>query len=151
MRLTMLALLAATLSAPVLADTLDQASATRLVQDFYQAVKARDEARLSALLPEDAVIRLTLVKNNQSFTLSRADWLQQLRAAAHFGKTPRIRLSDFKLSLTQAGYTGAIAFRKQETVEMLDQTVKTEEDVEADLKLVEDKLTLTGLRIRSSF
>lgn len=151
MKKTLLMLLALTATPLHAGEVLDTASASRCLQEFYQAVQQRDEARLRAVLAEDAPIRLTLLKNAQTFTLSRADWLQQLRAAAHFGKTPRIALRDFKLSLTQAGYSGTLSFHKRETGEMLDQPLKTEEDVEADLRVEDDRLIITGLRIRSSF
>ncbi|RZU48067.1 hypothetical protein EV700_1039 [Fluviicoccus keumensis] len=146
--LLLLALAAAPLHA---GEALDTASASRFLQDFYQAVQQRDEAKISAVLAEDAPIRLTLLKNAQTFTLSRADWLQQLRAAAHFGKTPRITLDGFTLSLTQAGYSGTLHFHKRETGEMLDQKLRVDEDVEADLRVEDDRLKITGLRIRSSF
>jgi hypothetical protein len=63
---------------------LNKSSANQFLQDFYVAVKKHDYKKLDLMVADNAQIKWHLVKMEQTFSLSKADYLQQIKASWHF-------------------------------------------------------------------
>jgi ketosteroid isomerase-like protein len=82
------------------ADQLDQGTASRFVDAFYKAVQRHDLAAVSSMIDDNAKIEVLWVEADppQKFVLSKADFLQQMRANWHFATSDSYQLRNLNVS-----------------------------------------------------
>jgi hypothetical protein len=116
MKKTLFSVLAAVaLTGQVHADPLDQGSAARFVDTFYQAVQKHDLTAVSGMIDDKASIQVQWLDASpvQTFTLSKADFLQQLRATWHFATNDNYELKN--LSVEQGGNDVMVSVQENES------------------------------------
>lgn len=133
------------------ADALGKSASTRFVKDFYDTLKSRDDKKLDTLISDKAVVKLNLLKMQQTFTLNKSDYLQQIKAAWHFSKNDSYDLKDIQYTLTQAGLSATVSFKLAESRFILGETVSQDETVEMGLSLVDNTLQITSIKTQTSF
>ncbi|HNJ87393.1 MAG TPA: hypothetical protein PKU92_12480 [Agitococcus sp.] len=153
MRHFSIALLAVTslLASPSYADSLSKRASTNLVKDFFKAAQQRDEKKLTNLLADNAQIQLTLSKMGQTFSLSKAQYLQQIKSAWHFADNDKYQVSDLKYSLTQAGLLATVNLKLNESRTMFAQNLNIEQNMEIKLMLIDDKAQISAIKSTSNF
>lgn len=130
---------------------LSKSAAIRFVKDFYDTLKSRDDKKLDTLIADNAVIKLKLLKMEQSFTLDKNDYLQQVRANWHFGAQDSYDLKDLNYSLTQAGLSATVSFKMTESRFILGETVSQDETVDIGLTRVDDQVKITSIKAQTTF
>jgi len=68
------------------ADAINQNTAAHFIATFYQALQNHNLATVSSMIDDHAVIKVVWTQADppQTFTLNKADYLQQLKATWHF-------------------------------------------------------------------
>ena len=122
-----------------------------LVKDFFKAAQQHDEKKLTNLLADNAQIKLTLSKMGQTFSLSKAQYLQQIKAAWHFADNDKYQVSDLKYNLTQAGLLATVNLKLNESRTMFAQNLNIEQNMEIELILINDKVQISAIKSTSNF
>ena len=128
------------------ADKLNKSSATRLVQDFYDTLKSRNDKKLESLIANQASIKLTLLQMQQSFTLSKADYLQQIKAAWYFGKDDSYELDDIQYTPSTTGDTATVSFKLKSSRFILGETISQEDTVDMGLEWSDNALKIVSIQ-----
>ena len=149
----MLVLTVATLSSNLsYADSLlNKSTANRFVQDFYAAVKKHDHQKLDAMIADNAKIKLNLVKMEQTFSLNKADYLQQIKASWHFATQEKFDLKDVNYTMTQEGLSGTVSLKLLESKEILGEKLTQEQTMEMGLVVADDMIKLSELKSKTTF
>ena len=152
MRHFSIALLASCLIAsPTYADSLSKRASNNLVKDFFKAAQQRDEKKLINLLADNAQIKLTLSKMGQTFSLSKPQYLQQIKSAWHFADNEKYDVSDLKYNLTQAGLLATVNLKLKESRTIFEQQINVEQNMEVELMLINDKVQISAIKTTSNF
>lgn len=153
MKKSMLVLTVATLSSNLsYADSLlNKSTANRFVQDFYAAVKKHDHQKLDAMIADNAKIKLNLVKMEQTFSLNKADYLQQIKASWHFATQEKFDLKDVNYTMTQEGLSGTVSLKLLESKEILGEKLTQEQTMEMGLVVADDMIKLSELKSKTTF
>ncbi|HMU88831.1 MAG TPA: hypothetical protein PKC11_14565 [Agitococcus sp.] len=139
------------IASPTYADSLSKRASNNLVKDFFKAAQQRDEKKLINLLADNAQIKLTLSKMGQTFSLSKPQYLQQIKAAWHFADNDKYQVSDLKYSLTQAGLLATVNLKLNESRTMFAQNLNIEQNMEIKLMLIDDKAQISAIKSTSNF
>lgn len=149
----MLVLTVATLSSNLsYADSLlNKSTANRFVQDFYAAVKKHDDKKLDGMIADNAKIKLNLVKMEQTFSLNKTDYLQQIKASWHFATQEKFDLKDVNYTMTQEGLSGTVSLKLLESKEILGEKLTQEQTMEMGLVVADDMIKLSELKSKTTF
>ncbi len=101
MKTTTLCLIMAALCGQAHADNIDPDSATRFIKNFYQAMQKHDLAAVSNMMDNRVVIKVlwTQADPPQTFSLSKADYLQQLKATWRFAANDSYQIKNLNVSI----------------------------------------------------
>ncbi|MDH0030871.1 MULTISPECIES: hypothetical protein [unclassified Acinetobacter] len=102
MKIAFAPLLIISLLSPQLhASDIDKDTATRFINSFYQAIQKHDLKAVGNMIDNKATIKVlwTQADPPQSFTISKADYLQQLKATWHFATNESYEIKNIKVSL----------------------------------------------------
>lgn len=138
-------------SQAVFADNLTARKGQRFIKDFYQAVQQRDEKKLNTMLADDAKIHIYLLKMEQGFTLSKSDYLQQVKAAWYFGRHEKYQLKDIKYTLTQAGLSASLSLKVNESRVIFEENLSQEHEMVVDLVLIDEQIKIAALKTKTTF
>lgn len=94
-------LIASVLCIQAQASEIDQTTASRFVTTFYQAMQKHDLATVSRMMDNRAVIKVIWMQADppQTFTLSKADYLQQLKATWHFAAKESYEIKNLTINI----------------------------------------------------
>ena len=150
-KLVLVAVLTA-LSTSIYADSLlNKSSANQFLQDFYKAVKKHDYKKLDLMVANNAQIKWHLVKMEQTFSLSKADYLQQIKASWHFASQENFDLKDVNYTTTQEGISGTLSLKVIESKEILGEKLSQEQTMEMGLVVADDMIKLSELKAKTTF
>ena len=138
-------------ASPSYADSLSKRASNNLVKDFFKAAQQRDEKKLTNLLADNAQIKLTLSKMGQTFSLSKPQYLQQIKAIWHFADNEKYDISDLKYNLTQAGLLATVNLKLNESRTIFEEQIKVEQNMEVELMLIDDKVQISAIKSTSNF
>jgi hypothetical protein len=130
---------------------LNKSSANKFIQDFYSAVKKHDYKKLDLMVADNAKIKLHLLKMEQTFTLSKADYLQQIKANWHFATQENFELKDINYTTTQEGLSGTLSLKMIESKEILGEKSSQEHTMEMGLVVADDAIKLSELNTKTTF
>jgi hypothetical protein len=151
-KLTICAALAVTLTqGAYAADPLSSKKTQRFLKNFYEAMADRDDKKLDAMIANDASIRIYLIKMEQNFSLSKSQYLQQVKSAWHFGKSEKYKLKNVKYTLTQAGLSANLTLNMDESRTILDENLTQAHEMSVDLILIDDQIKISGLKTKTTF
>lgn len=141
----------ATLSQTAHAEALSSRKTQGFIKDFYKAMTAREDKKLDAMIADDAKINIHLTKMNQSFSLSKSQYLQQIKAAWHFGHHEKYKLSNIKYTLTQAGLSANLTLRLNESRTILNEDLSQEQEMNIDLTLIDEQIKISNIKTVTNF
>ena len=130
---------------------LNKSSANQFLQDFYKAVKKHDYKKLDLMVANNAQIKWHLVKMEQTFSLSKADYLQQIKASWHFASQENFDLKDVNYTTTQEGISGTLSLKVIESKEILGEKISQEQTMEMGLVVADDMIKLSELKAKTTF
>ena len=130
---------------------LNKSSANQFLQDFYKAVKKHDYKKLDLMVANNAQIKWHLVKMEQTFSLSKADYLQQIKASWHFASQENFDLKDVNYTTTQEGISGTLSLKVIESKEILGEKLSQEQTMEMGLVVADDMIKLSELKAKTTF
>ena len=133
------------------ASLLNKSSANRFLQFFYVAVKKHDYKKLDLLVADNAQIKRHLVKMEQTFSLSKVDYLQQIKASWHFATQEQFELKDINYITTQEGLSGTLSIKMIESKEILGEKSSQEHTMEIGLVVADDMIKLSELKSKTTF
>lgn len=148
MKKTLVSLLAMNaLITPASAQEVSQSAATHFITTFYQALQKHDLATVSTMIDDGAMIKILWVQANppQSFTLKKADYLQQLKATWRFAANDRYDIKN----LTVNSINGMTIVALQENENRLLFGKKAGQDNDLKISLAHDKNTFRIIAIHS--
>jgi len=148
---SMVLLASCLVASPSYADSLSKRASNNLVKDFFKAAQQRDEKKLTNLLADNAQIKLTLSKMGQTFSLSKPEYLQQIKAMWHFADNEKYDISDLKYNLTQAGLLATVNLKLNESRTIFEEQIKVEQNMEVELMLIDDKVQISAIKSTSNF
>ena len=148
---SMILLASCLVASPSYADSLSKRASNNLVKDFFKAAQQRDEKKLTNLLADNAQIKLTLSKMGQTFSLSKPEYLQQIKAIWHFADNEKYDISDLKYNLTQAGLLATVNLKLNESRTIFEEQIKVEQNMEVELMLIDDKVQISAIKSTSNF
>jgi len=148
---SMVLLASCLITSPSYADSLSKRASNNLVKDFFKAAQQRDEKKLTNLLADNAQIKLTLSKMGQTFSLSKPQYLQQIKAIWHFADNEKYDISDLKYNLTQAGLLATVNLKLNESRTIFEEQIKVEQNMEVELMLIDDKVQISAIKSTSNF
>lgn len=101
MKTTTLCLIIAATCGQAHADSIDPDSATRFIKDLYQAMQRHDLAAVSNMIDNRVVIKVlwTQADPPQTFSLSKADYLQQLKATWRFASNDSYQIKNLSINM----------------------------------------------------
>ena len=134
-------LCAAFCSQSAFAESLTARKSQRFIKDFYQAIQKRDETK----------INIYLLKMEQGFTLTKSDYLQQVKAAWHFGRNEKYQLKDIKYTLTQAGLSASLSLKVNESRVVFEENLSQEHEMLVDLVLIDEQIKIAALKTKTTF
>ena len=147
-----IAVLTALTSTSSYADSLlNKSSANKFIQDFYRAVKKHDYKKVDLMVADNAQIKLHLLKMEQTFTLSKADYLQQIKASWHFASQENFDLQNINYTTTQEGLSGTLSLKMIESKEILGEKISQEQTMEMGLVVADDMIKLSELKAKTTF
>lgn len=81
------------------ASEINHSTASKFVSDFYQAIEKHDLATVSNMIDDHAVMTVIWMQTNppQTFKLSKADYLQQLKATWRFASNEQYAIKNLKV------------------------------------------------------
>ena len=130
---------------------LNKSSANKFIQDFYNAIKKHDYKKVDLMVADNARIKLHLLKMEQTFTLSKADYLQQIKANWHFATQEQFDLKDINYITTQEGLSGTLSLKLIESKEILGEKSSQEHTMEIGLVVADDMIKLSELKSKTTF
>ena len=130
---------------------LNKSSANKFIQDFYSAIKKHDYKKLDLMVADNAKIKLHLLKMEQTFSLSKADYLQQIKASWHFATQEQFELKDINYITTQEGLSGTLSLKMIESKEILGEISSQEHTMEIGLVVADDMIKLSELKSKTTF
>lgn len=130
---------------------LNKSSANKFIQDFYSAIKKHDYKKLDLMVADNAKIKLHLLKMEQTFSLSKADYLQQIKASWHFATQEQFELKDINYITTQEGLSGTLSLKMIESKEILGEKSSQEHTMEIGLVVADDMIKLSELKSKTTF
>ena len=130
---------------------LNKSSANKFIQDFYRAVKKHDYKKVDLMVADNAQIKLHLLKMEQTFTLSKADYLQQIKASWHFASQENFDLQNINYTTTQEGLSGTLSLKMIESKEILGEKISQEQTMEMGLVVADDMIKLSELKAKTTF
>ncbi|MBH1971045.1 hypothetical protein FK216_07465 [Moraxellaceae bacterium AER2_44_116] len=130
---------------------LNKSSANKFIQDFYSAIKKHDYKKVDLMVADNAKIKLHLLKMEQTFTLSKADYLQQIKANWHFATQEQFDLKDINYITTQEGLSGTLSLKLIESKEILGEKSSQEHTMEIGLVVADDMIKLSELKSKTTF
>ncbi len=83
------------------AEDINPNTAARFIAAYYQAMQKHDLASVSRMIDERVVIKVVWTEANpaQSFTFSKAEYLQQLKATWHFASKDNYEMKNLSASI----------------------------------------------------
>ena len=150
-KLVLVAVLTALSTSSYADSLLNKSSANRFLQDFYVAVKKHDYKKLDLMVADNAQIKWHLVKMEQTFSLSKADYLQQIKASWHFASQENFDLKDVNYTTTQEGLSGTLSLKVIESKEILGEKISQEQTMEMGLVVADDMIKLSELKAKTTF
>lgn len=107
-------------SSPALADATapDQQSALRFLDAYYAALKKHDAPRLESMIAPTAPVVVLLRDDDgkeQRFTLSRAEYLQQIRAQWHFSSNESYTVADVAYHAASGNSPALVTLQESES------------------------------------
>jgi hypothetical protein len=87
----------------------------------------------------------------QTFSLSKADYLQQIKASWHFASQENFDIKDVNYTTTQEGLSGTLSLKVIESKEILGEKLSQEQTMEMDLVVVDDMIKLSELKSKTTF
>lgn len=83
------------------AEEISSSEATRFITTFYQAMQKHDLATITTMIDKHANINVLWLQANpaQSFTFSKADYLQQLKATWRFASNDHYEIKNLRANL----------------------------------------------------
>ncbi len=130
---------------------LNKSSANKFIQDFYSAIKKHDYKKLDLMVADNAKIKLHLLKMEQTFSLSKADYLQQIKASWHFASQENFDLQNINYTTTQEGLSGTLSLKMIESKEILGEKSSQEHTMEIGLVVADDMIKLSELKSKTTF
>jgi hypothetical protein len=150
-KLVLVAVLTALSTSSYADSLLNKSSANQFLQDFYKAVKKHDYKKLDLMVANNAQIKWHLVKMEQTFSLSKADYLQQIKASWHFASQENFDLKDVNYTTTQEGISGTLSLKVIESKEILGEKLSQEQTMEMGLVVADDMIKLSELKAKTTF
>ena len=150
-KLVLVAVLTALSTSSYADSLLNKSSANQFLQDFYKAVKKHDYKKLDLMVANNAQIKWHLVKMEQTFSLSKADYLQQIKASWHFASQENFDLKDVNYATTQEGLSGTLSLKVIESKEILGEKLSQEQIMEMGLVVADDMIKLSELKAKMTF
>ena len=150
-KLVLVAVLTALSTSSYADSLLNKSSANQFLQDFYKAVKKHDYKKLDLMVANNAQIKWHLVKMEQTFSLSKADYLQQIKASWHFASQENFDLKDVNYTTTQEGISGTLSLKVIESKEILGEKISQEQTMEMGLVVADDMIKLSELKAKTTF
>ncbi len=130
---------------------LNKSSANRFVQDFYAAIKKHDLQKLDLMIADNAKIKLHLVRMEQTFSLNKADYLQQIKASWHFATQENFDLKEVNYTMTQEGISGTLSLKLSESKAILGEKLVQEQTMDMGLVVTDDRIQLSELHTKTTF
>ena len=87
----------------------------------------------------------------QTFSLSKADYLQQIKASWHFASQENFDIKDVNYTTTQEGLSGTLSLKVIESKEILGEKLSQEQTMEMGLVVVDDMIKLSELKSKTTF
>ena len=103
------------------------------------------------MVANNAQIKWHLVKMEQTFSLSKADYLQQIKASWHFASQENFDLKDVNYTTTQEGISGTLSLKVIESKEILGEKLSQEQTMEMGLVVADDMIKLSELKAKTTF
>lgn len=150
-KLVLVAVLTALSTSSYADSLLNKSSANQFLQDFYKAVKKHDYKKLDLMVANNAQIKWHLVKMEQTFSLSKADYLQQIKASWHFASQENFDIKDVNYTTTQEGLSGTLSLKVVESKEILGEKLTQEQTMKMGLVVADDMIKLSELKAKTTF
>ena len=87
----------------------------------------------------------------RSVSLSKADYLQQIKASWHFASQENFDIKDVNYATTQEGLSGTLSLKVIESKEILGEKLSQEQTMEMGLVVVDDMIKLSELKAKTTF
>ncbi|PTQ90015.1 hypothetical protein [Agitococcus lubricus] len=133
----------------VMAADISKKQSEAFIENFYRAIEQRDEKKLFAMLTPEAQIKLRLDKMQQTFSLSRSDFMQQLKATWRFSQHQRFNLKQFILT-ENAGQQAKVSYELIDQKRLLNEELTYHQQVQVTLQQHDEQLQITHLMIQSN-
>ncbi len=132
-------------SGQVYSAEIDQANVNGFISSFYQAIHKHDMATVSKMIDDQVTIKIILAETTpqQTFTLTKADYLQQWKATWRFASDEKYELKNVKVS-TVNGLAVVSLQEKQNRVFFGKKTVQ-ENDLNITLNNNQNRLKIVAI------
>lgn len=123
------------------------AADTAVLMDSYRtALDQQDTDGLAGLISQDATVRLLLEQPGKAplaLTLTRQEYLQQMRALWRFSETDTYKLSDARHARAEGAVT--VAFTQLERYQLLGESLNRESDITLWIKDINGRALITRI------
>lgn len=132
---------------PACAKEVSQSAATHFISTFYQALQKHDLTTVSNMIDDGAMVKVLWIQANppQTFTLKKADYLQQLKATWRFATNDRYEMKNIKVTTVN----GITIVGLQETQSRILFGKKAGQNNELKISLSGDSQTIRIIAINS--
>lgn len=129
----------------------DRQSGEQLLQHYFTALKQHDLRTLDSLITGNAPFKVEWQDSTppKHFTMTRHDYLQQVRATWHFGKQEQLDMSKVEWQAVPASKILLARFRLRENRIILGTATGQESDIELQLSQENGMLKISRIHART--
>jgi len=127
----------------------DQSAALHFLDDFYAALKQHDASALSGMIAGTApvVVLFDDGDGEQTFTLSKAEYLQQVRAVWHFASDESYSVKDISYhAAASAGAPAVVSLVDSESRTILDNPSGQRNRMEISLAATQGRIMIVAIK-----
>jgi hypothetical protein len=126
-------------------------AALHFLDDYYAALKRHDAPALSAMIAPEApvVVLLNESGSEQKFTLTRAEYLQQIRSVWHFTTQESYTLKNISYKGATAGGTALVTLEDSENRTVLGGPSGQRNQLEISLAATQGSIRIVAIRSHS--
>lgn len=129
----------------------DRQSGEQLLQRYFTALQKHDMRTLDSLITGNAPFKVEWQDSTppKHFTMTRHDYLQQVRATWHFGKQEQLDMSKVEWQAVPASKSLLARFRLRENRIILGTATGQESDIELQLSQENGMLKISRIQART--
>lgn len=144
-------LMALLLTATAVAAPPEPAEGEKFLRQYFQLMRNHDRAALSAMIADDCKVEILFMDSDppMKFTLSKSDYLQQLKALWHFSREERYDIGPVRWQTDVASGVLQASLRETESRLILEGRLQQSNELELRLAQTTKGLRIIGIRTKT--